>query len=130
MQLLQVGTSQFQSIFLCTILAKTLVWKNGRIPKTLFRKTKHTKYQGMLVVWIKIIANITLINRELTRISHEWAKRTIEISCSTREIISYFQAFMYCSVYDIKYSPPVNFNAFHNNRHMWDCREESHIMWD
>ena len=53
-------------------------------------------------------------------------QETSEISCSTRNIISYFQAFMYCSVYyiykTIVLSPPkdraVNSNAFDDNRHM------------
>ena len=55
------------------------------------------------------------------------------VSCSTREIISYFKAFVNCSVYYIKkiVSPTVlphrnraiNSNAFHDNRHMWDYHE-------
>ena len=49
-------------------------------------------------------AEIWNLFRVLTRISHECAKWTIEISCSKREIISYFQTFVYCSVYYIKYN--------------------------
>ena len=64
----------------------------------------------------------------LTRISHEWAKRTSEISCLARGIISYFQTSMYCSVYyNCKKivllshkNRAVYFNMFYDNQHMWD----------
>ena len=38
-------------------------------------------------------------------LSHKWAKQTSDISCSTQEIISYFQTSVYCSVYYKKNSP-------------------------
>ena len=74
-------------------------------------------------------AEIWNIFRVLSRISHEWANRTSEISCSTQEIISYFQTSMYCSVYYIKKivllphkNRAVNSNAFHDNRHLWNYK--------
>ena len=52
------------------------------------------------------------------------SKRTSEISCSTREIISYIQTSIYCSVHYIKKvllpnkNRAVYSNAFHDNRHI------------
>ena len=60
----------------------------------------------------------------LTSEQSEW-----DISCSTREIISYFKTSMYCSVYYIKIvllphkNRAVYSNAFHDNLHMWDYHE-------
>ena len=47
-------------------------------------------------------AEIWNLFQVFTRISHEWAMRTDVIPCSTREIISFFQTSMYCSVYHIQ----------------------------
>ena len=74
--------------------------------------------------------NIWNLFRVFTRISHEGTKRTSEISCSTWEIISCFQASMHCSVYYIKKlvvlphkNRAVYSNGFCGNWHMWDYQE-------
>ena len=53
---------------------------------------------------VEIWKDISSVDKDISRASkvNEQVKWTSEISCSTREIISYFQASMYCSVYYIK----------------------------
>ena len=77
--------------------------------------------------------NMKNLFRVLTRISHEWAKRTSEISCSTREINFIFPNIhvLFCLLYKklllLSHKiRAVNSNAFHDNRHMWDYHELNH----
>ena len=86
------------------------------------------RYIQRIITWM--CGNMKFIWSVDQDISDKWAKRMSEISCSTREITSYFQTFMYCSVYYIKKTVllphknrAVNSNAFHDNRHMWDYHE-------